>query len=214
MYNGAPLYKDEANSCANHSLPEVQCPRRPLPPPPSPTTPTTTEPTTVVTTAAPTPDPCTACEGKKCNKCDFRNSANGKTFVRNVDYMFAAKATFVSITTHKCRKALNFTLNVQYPLKSVTDCTEAPPIPSSFLLLGKHEDCEEADSCFLNHETLKNSGETLVPGQAYLIAGSYSTEEGCDTLWEVTTKTLIAKWVNKLESKIDSFINKGNEARC
>ncbi len=129
----------------------------------------------------------------------------------------AAKATFVTYTTHKCRRALNFTLVEQYNLKSSEACLVAPQIPSSFLALGEHEECEASAGrdeygCFKSHLT-KKGGDPLIAGETYLVVGTYIayTSQGCHN-WDVLNKPLITLWDSKAE-KIKSFIKRGNKAR-
>ena len=136
----------------------------------------------------------------------------------------AVKATFVSYTTHKCRSALNFTLDEQYPIKSATNCEAAPDIPKSFLVLGEDHRCEEEDkrdehSCFKSLLTSKGSMEHLTVGKTYLVAGTYSGMYGdaydnCHDSLEAINRPLIAKWDSKIEDNINKFVAKGNEHRC
>ena len=136
----------------------------------------------------------------------------------------AVKAKFVSYTTHKCRSAMNFTLEEQFDLKSKSgaNCKGAPDIPSSFLVLGEHEDCQrkkerEEHGCFKSHETIKQENneekQFLTEGKSYLVSGTYYDDDSCGPSWEVTTKSLITLWTSKLTKKIDSWIDRGNSDR-
>lgn len=92
------------------------------------------------------------------------------------------RVTLNSLTTHHCKRALNVTLNEQYPLKSVEECTLAPVIPvnSSFLALG----CDM--SCLNDPFDLD---DPLEIGEEYVISGNYEVDEaeGCDgVFWNLS----------------------------
>lgn len=92
------------------------------------------------------------------------------------------RVTLNSLTTLHCKRALNVTLIEQYPLKSVEECTLAPPIPegSSFLALG----CDT--SCLKDPFDLD---DPLENGEEYVISGNYEVDEAegyDDAFWNLS----------------------------
>lgn len=125
-------------------------------------------------------------------------------------YIFSAalRATFNSFTTHHCKRALNFTLNEQYPLKSKEECTLAPAdveVGSSFLVLSNDASCEN------------NCHTRLEPGKEYEVGGHYYRDaaEGCDSIIYQNispSNALVAEYDPR--KNVGKFVEKANVYRC
>lgn len=122
----------------------------------------------------------------------------------------AVRATFNSLTTYDCRRALSFTVVEQFPIKSKGNCTLAPTVAENSILIAVG-DASTCLDCFTDAEL----GHELTVGSEYVLAGYHKpAPAGCedDTLWWVTDNSAIAPW-NVKRKKFAKFVKKGNTAR-
>lgn len=106
---------------------------------------------------------------------------------------------------------MNFTVHDTYAIKSAEDCNVAPEIPagSTVLVLGSNRDCK---NCFAHLKI------DLFEGEDYLVAGVKMDRVGnCDgKFWVLpgsSSTSLIVEWESKLNKKITTYVDNGNEER-
>ena len=117
----------------------------------------------------------------------------------------AARVTVKSREEQGCRHAYTVEVKDQYNLKTPFDrthSTKAPSMGDSAVILGGPSHC---DSC-----------PKLEVSKTYLISGPYSRAPDGSVQWELgdsKSKALVSEWKAKYDTRIDSFITDGNEAR-
>ena len=118
----------------------------------------------------------------------------------------AARVTVKSQGVQGCRHAYTVEVKEQYGLKTPfngTHLTEAPSMGDSAVILTTPSHCTQP--C-----------PKLEVSKTYLISGPYSRAPDGSIQWELgdsKPKALMSEWIGKYDTKIDSFISGGNNAR-